>query len=1149
MDKQYKIPSSIASKLEQIKLYMGTHSVTAFVGAGFSLNAEIPSNVKMKTWNQLRETFLDKLYPNNEEERAKDGNDVVRLASLVDAEFGHNELDNILQDALPDGLISPGKLHRMLVKLPWKDILTTNYDTLIERAASQVVSDFKLVTNKDTLLYRPSPRIIKLHGSFPDIHPYIMTQEDYRRYPMERPEMVNTAKQCFLESLVCLIGFSGEDPNFRAWIGWLKDVIGQARLCPTYLVTYSKGFHDAEKALLAHIGIDIINIAEVGGVEDFCSAFEFFLGYLQEQPVKWKGFVEFKHLLPNETIDNDDFPKFIADKIAEMQSVRTSYPGWLILPKSYEKDFMDTARDIVWVGRLYNSINDETTKLHFLYELNWRLYISATPCNVDWFVNAIANIVEHLDEVDTDNKWMLQSLLLTYLTVLRYKGKYEEFNKLCQQLLNRSNIVPARYIYYQQALCWLNRYDRQNVKQILTKWDAEYSDYPNCLQKANILYFTGNSLEAFQLLTRCKEAIARSLLQNKDNVYAKSCLTYVLKTMSWCNTAKAPVYDQLTKFAIGESFENLTERLCGKAYDKTQNFGFMREHQFGIGNFTNSWSMGSTGFVKDYLYPYRWWMLKERIGVSMFMINENYTTYSIKNMFSYSFEMAWNMMMLSASTKVIENVFGRETLTLISEEQANEYFDAYISLFESKDIAGEDWVNNKTLNILPVVLGRLCVKASQDRALRFIKAALNWKPSFVNKVLANAYDCLDNKNLSVIWMLLLTEKKLDTKYNNDGYSVPNRYMLNFVITDSIKKRIINGLESTDKDIQLQALIMFEAIWHREELSDDDRRNFSNVIRKMRNSDHAILEAIYTYSNVDADESEKTNISEMLDDNVRTFCETSYVITNSSEPFSQWHGVLERFYVLNIFLSEEKKKIILLHNYDLIEQSKAHFEKDDSQDFFGGMRRFTRTIVEKYQRLFLTSNLENWTDAEFQKMSDQIDWLVSKGYHCLPMKVKASMEKYQYPSGTIINQIKVSMFSKDDIIQAEGIRAFFVMADDGIDVDDIVSYIFDNLMLADERAYKELLILFANLVARGYTKNSFIENLLRLLYDIHQNYNQYDMDVVGLADLQHYANYVAGTIYAKNINSKIPFFQKEEVGFNDVVVGFDKGIEFANHKNN
>lgn len=83
MDKQYKIPSSIASKLEQIKLYMGMHSVTAFVGAGFSLNAELPNNVKMKTWKQHREAFLDKPYPNNEEDRLKDGNDVVGLNECI----------------------------------------------------------------------------------------------------------------------------------------------------------------------------------------------------------------------------------------------------------------------------------------------------------------------------------------------------------------------------------------------------------------------------------------------------------------------------------------------------------------------------------------------------------------------------------------------------------------------------------------------------------------------------------------------------------------------------------------------------------------------------------------------------------------------------------------------------------------------------------------------------------------------------------------------------------------------------------------------------------------------------------------------------------------------------------------------------------
>lgn len=285
MDILGTISPSLISKLEQIKQYMAKRRVTAFIGAGFSLNAEMPSHVKMKTWTQLREDFLDKLYGDNAEAKKEDVNDVVQLASLIDAEFKRNELDEILEAALPDKLIRPGKLHRMLVRLKWRDILTTNYDTLIERAAEEEIQEYQLVTNKETLLYQPSPRIIKLHGSFPNIRPYIMTKEDYRKYPIEHPEMVNTARQCFLESLMCLIGFSGDDPNFQSWLGWLRDVIGRDRICPTYLVTFKKGFHDAEKSLMAQLGIDIINLAEIPGIKDFKEAYSFFFEYLQTSQV------------------------------------------------------------------------------------------------------------------------------------------------------------------------------------------------------------------------------------------------------------------------------------------------------------------------------------------------------------------------------------------------------------------------------------------------------------------------------------------------------------------------------------------------------------------------------------------------------------------------------------------------------------------------------------------------------------------------------------------------------------------------------------------------------------------------------------------------------------------------------------------------
>lgn len=523
MNKSYKIPSSLASKLEQIKLYMRMHSVTAFVGAGFSMNAEKPNNVRMKTWSQLSETFLDKLYPKNEEDRLNDANDVVRLSSLVDAQFGHNELDNILEEALPDNLVSSRVLHRMLVRLPWKDILTTNYDTLIERAASQVITNLKLVTNKEFLLYQPSPRIIKLHGSFPNIRPYIMTEEDYRRYPIECPEMVNTAKQCFLESLVCLIGFSGEDPNFRAWIGWLKDVIGQQRLCPTYLVTFRKEFHDAERALLSKLGIDIINLAEVGGIDDFYSAYEFFLNYLKEQPIVWNGKVCFDYLREKD-LDEKQFDAYIKEKIQKMRNVRESYPGWLLLPREHEMDFEHVNKDISFLENYFKRITDEKIKLQFLYEINWQLTISATPKNVEWFKDAIFSFVELMDDTPRGDMKMVYSLALSLLELLRYNGENDNFLQLCDKLLtDGKRSVPARHICYQQSLYWLAKYDKRNMKECLAKWKVDISDYQNCLQKANILYFTGEELEAYQLLSKCKNAISKSLLQNKEDLYAKSC--------------------------------------------------------------------------------------------------------------------------------------------------------------------------------------------------------------------------------------------------------------------------------------------------------------------------------------------------------------------------------------------------------------------------------------------------------------------------------------------------------------------------------------------------------------------------------------------------------------------------------------------------
>lgn len=198
-------------------------------------------------------------------------------------------------------------------------------------------------------------------------------------------------------------------------------------------------------------------------------------------------------------------------------------------------------------------------------------------------------------------------------------------------------------------------------------------------------------------------------------------------------------------------------------------------------------------------------------------------------------------------------------------------------------------------------------------------------------------------------------------------------------------------------------------------------------------------------------------------------------------------------------------------------------------------------------MFLYTAFDAWSGNEIEKIGIQIDWLRSIEYRCLPMKVKIQIGNQQNLDDNIVGNIQCALFSKKEDVQVEGVNAILVLVDNGVDVSGILKYIFDNFALADSSAYKELLILFANLIIRDYEDHDFQQHIQEFLNRIHGECDNYGLEVDAFTDLQHYANYVAGALSIKNIITK-PLFTKEESGFNDVVVGFDKGIEVVQRKN-
>ena len=224
-----KIPQNIRIYLDESadKLWMKPSRACVLVGAGFSRNAIKlqESTLTAPTWENLADDMIKKLYGNNGVNTSY--TDMLNVAEEYEAQYGKGELERFLKNKIPDNSLEPSELHKLFMSLPWSDVFTTNYDTLLERASESVVDrNYERVVCKTDLILSHSPRIIKLHGSFPSNGPYIFTAEDYRKYPIENAPFVNTVQQALLENTLCLFGFSGDDPNFKKWIGWIKDNMG-----------------------------------------------------------------------------------------------------------------------------------------------------------------------------------------------------------------------------------------------------------------------------------------------------------------------------------------------------------------------------------------------------------------------------------------------------------------------------------------------------------------------------------------------------------------------------------------------------------------------------------------------------------------------------------------------------------------------------------------------------------------------------------------------------------------------------------------------------------------------------------------------------------------------------------------------------------
>ena len=527
---------------------------SVMIGAGFSRCARKtrPGAPDLPTWMELTRELSDQLYPPGDTKDSSSGarnvsssGDFPKLPQEYKSRFGRSALHDFLQRLIRDEDHEPDEMHRRLLSLPWRDVFTTNWDTLLERTCSSVAErKYTIVRNKDEIPLRYPPRIVKLHGSFPSHFPLIITEDDYRTYHTEFAPFVNTVRQAMMETVFCLIGFSGDDPNFQHWSGWVRDNLGES--APKIYLAGWLDLSDDRRCLLEEQNVAPIDLARhpkaAGWPEHLRHRYatEWIMYTLEhgrpydvtEWPSPSAGqpadSLPPDHLLPVVRVDSarpkkepDPLPRPLPDDwLKQTKHVlevwthnRKVYPGWLSIPSSAFYSFNWHSDE--WERLILRALPDlaSVCRLNAIRELVWRREISLVPISSDLesaandalqcidcqrrTIDGVADMSVRWDDVR--EAWRLVALAL--VTAARHDFNRTSFDQRIEALSIFMDDDPdvVQRIHHERCLWAIYSMDFQALEGLLADWETANADPIWMLRKAAILVEANRTGEASAL--------------------------------------------------------------------------------------------------------------------------------------------------------------------------------------------------------------------------------------------------------------------------------------------------------------------------------------------------------------------------------------------------------------------------------------------------------------------------------------------------------------------------------------------------------------------------------------------------------------------------------------------------------------------------
>lgn len=492
----------------------GKSRVSLMIGSGFSLNAnKIDESLDgMSTWSELKTKILDGLGTDND----STSEDVLELSQRYVDEYGKNSLEQLIKKGVPDQNYEPGELHKELLRLPWADIYTTNYDTLLEKTLPNIYErNYKVIYDPRDIPNSVNPRIVKLHGSLPSNRPFVFTKNDYEDYKDKFGPLVNMVQQSIMETTFLLVGFSGDDPNFKEWTKWVHKNLGE-HMPNIYMMT----FDESEKEdMLNQRGITLIDFKEVYKKEHlddpyykmFEDIFEY-LGTKEEKGQKDWPFESYSHTFSEENIEK---------AVQSFINNREAYPGWITLPDIIKRSNINDVQ--MGSRRLEEIINrnggDIKEKTSALYEILWVYDTFQIPMTVSLhklMKKTVDESLEYIDCLNISND--LAYIIIRLIKEARLDFNEEEFNQYIELLESHSLIGDViNQLKYEKILFKLIKFEFSQAKELVDEWSVINNDIESSVKKAIVFSRLDEKEESKQLLEDSLNTVRKILSKEEKN--------------------------------------------------------------------------------------------------------------------------------------------------------------------------------------------------------------------------------------------------------------------------------------------------------------------------------------------------------------------------------------------------------------------------------------------------------------------------------------------------------------------------------------------------------------------------------------------------------------------------------------------------------